>query len=90
MWATSGPRGQRVTAGLPGSGLFWTQKIPGRRAKPQLTRNNQGGMSMPVYALAGFLGGLPMGVRVVLLIILGAFALVVGGCAFFVALVNGG
>jgi hypothetical protein len=48
---------------------------------------------MPVYALAGFLGGLPMGVRVVLtilLIILGAFAPVVGGCAFFVALVNGG
>jgi hypothetical protein len=24
---TTGPRGQRVTAGWPGSGLFWTEKL---------------------------------------------------------------
>jgi hypothetical protein len=27
-WYTSGPRGQRVTAGWPGTGLFWTEKLP--------------------------------------------------------------
>ena len=34
MWYTIGPRGQRVTAGLPGSGLFVTEKIsPGPAAQ---------------------------------------------------------
>ena len=28
LWWTIGSRGQRVTAGLPGSGLFWSQRIP--------------------------------------------------------------
>lgn len=27
FWYTVGPRGRRVTAGLPGSGLFYTEKI---------------------------------------------------------------
>jgi Protein of unknown function (DUF4236) len=34
MWYTIGPRGQRVTAGRPGSGLFVTEKIsPGPAAQ---------------------------------------------------------
>jgi hypothetical protein len=27
-WRTIGPRGQRVSVGLPGTGLFWTEHIP--------------------------------------------------------------
>jgi hypothetical protein len=27
-WLTTGPRGQRATVGLPGTGLFWTEKLP--------------------------------------------------------------
>jgi hypothetical protein len=27
-WYTSGRRGQRVTAGWPGTGLFWMQQLP--------------------------------------------------------------
>jgi len=27
-WYTVGPRGQRATLGLPGTGLYWTEKIP--------------------------------------------------------------
>jgi len=26
-WYTVGPRGRRVTLGLPGSGLYWTEKV---------------------------------------------------------------
>jgi len=26
-WYTMGPRGQRATLGLPGTGLFWTEKV---------------------------------------------------------------
>ena len=33
MWYTIGPRGQRVTAGLPGSGLFVTEKRPAPRRR---------------------------------------------------------
>jgi hypothetical protein len=31
MWLTAGPRGRRATVGLPGTGLFWTEKIPPAR-----------------------------------------------------------
>jgi len=27
-WYTVGPRGQRATLGVPGTGLYWTEKIP--------------------------------------------------------------
>jgi hypothetical protein len=27
-WYTIGPRGRRVTVGLPGSGLYWTEQAP--------------------------------------------------------------
>jgi hypothetical protein len=27
-WYTVGPHGRRVTLGIPGSGLFWTEHIP--------------------------------------------------------------
>jgi Protein of unknown function (DUF4236) len=27
-WYTTGPRGRRVTAGWPGTGLFWTERLP--------------------------------------------------------------
>jgi hypothetical protein len=27
-WCTVGPRGRRVTLGLPGTGLYWTEKVP--------------------------------------------------------------
>jgi hypothetical protein len=27
-WWTVGPRGGRATVGLPGTGLFWTERIP--------------------------------------------------------------
>lgn len=27
-WYTVGPRGRRVTVGLPGSGLYWTEHYP--------------------------------------------------------------
>jgi hypothetical protein len=30
MWYTAGPRGQRATLALPGTGLFWTQRLPAR------------------------------------------------------------
>ena len=26
-WFTIGPRGRRVTVGLPGTGLFWTERL---------------------------------------------------------------
>jgi hypothetical protein len=26
-WYTVGPRGQRATLGVPGTGLFWTEKV---------------------------------------------------------------
>ena len=26
-WYTVGPRGRRVSAGLPGTGLYWTEKV---------------------------------------------------------------
>ena len=26
-WYTVGPRGQRATLGLPGTGIFWTERI---------------------------------------------------------------
>jgi hypothetical protein len=26
-WYTVGPRGQRATVGLPGTGVFWTEKV---------------------------------------------------------------
>jgi hypothetical protein len=26
-WFTAGPRGRRATVGLPGSGLFWTERV---------------------------------------------------------------
>ena len=29
-WYTAGPRGHRATLGLPGTGLFWTQRLPAR------------------------------------------------------------
>jgi hypothetical protein len=29
-WYTAGPRGQRATVGLPGTGLFWTERLPAR------------------------------------------------------------
>jgi Protein of unknown function (DUF4236) len=28
MWLTTGPRGRRVTVGLPGTGLSWTERAP--------------------------------------------------------------
>jgi hypothetical protein len=28
LWWTIGPRGQRATIGLPGSGLYWTKTYP--------------------------------------------------------------
>jgi hypothetical protein len=28
FWWTVGPRGRRATVGLPGTGLFWTERIP--------------------------------------------------------------
>jgi len=28
VWWTIGPRGGRATVGLPGTGLFWTEKVP--------------------------------------------------------------
>jgi hypothetical protein len=27
-WWTVGPRGGRATVGLPGTGLFWTERVP--------------------------------------------------------------
>jgi hypothetical protein len=30
-WYTVGPNGRRVSLGLPGSGLFWTERIPPHR-----------------------------------------------------------
>jgi hypothetical protein len=27
-WYTVGPRGRRVSLGLPGTGLYWTEKVP--------------------------------------------------------------
>jgi hypothetical protein len=27
-WWTVGPRGGRATLGVPGTGLFWTEKVP--------------------------------------------------------------
>jgi hypothetical protein len=30
-WYTIGPHGRRVTLGLPGTGLFWTERIPPHR-----------------------------------------------------------
>ena len=27
-WYTIGPRGRRATVGLPGSGVFWTERYP--------------------------------------------------------------
>ena len=27
-WYTIGPRGRRATVGLPGTGLFWTERAP--------------------------------------------------------------
>jgi len=27
-WYTVGPRGRRATLGVPGTGLYWTEKIP--------------------------------------------------------------
>ena len=36
-WLTAGPRGRRVTVGLPGTGLFWTERLPpGRVAQARL------------------------------------------------------
>jgi hypothetical protein len=32
MWYTAGPRGQRATLGLPGTGLFLTQHYPNQPA----------------------------------------------------------
>jgi hypothetical protein len=31
-WYTVGPRGRRVTARLPGTGLFWTERLPPPKA----------------------------------------------------------
>lgn len=33
-WYTSGPRGQRVTLGAPGTGLFWTERLLTPAAAP--------------------------------------------------------
>jgi hypothetical protein len=35
-WYTFSPRGQRVTVGAPGTGLFLTQQIPARRGGPHV------------------------------------------------------
>jgi hypothetical protein len=32
MWYTAGPRGQRATLGLPGTGLFWSEHYPNQPA----------------------------------------------------------
>jgi hypothetical protein len=34
LWWTVGPRGQRATVGIPGSGLFWTHQYPPMHAHP--------------------------------------------------------
>ncbi len=31
-WFTIGPRGRRATLGLPGSGIYWTERVPPARA----------------------------------------------------------
>ncbi len=35
-WITVGPRGRRVTLGLPGSGLYWTENMPPASARGSL------------------------------------------------------
>jgi hypothetical protein len=35
MWFTAGPRGRRATVGMPGTGLFWTEKIPPARTQKE-------------------------------------------------------
>jgi hypothetical protein len=81
-WATFGPQGQRATVGLPGLGLFWTEKLPPAATTRGRGPVYQGGrMRRPVYALAGALGSLPVPVRaimVIALIILGALGLLIG------------
>ena len=37
-WYTAGRRGQRVTVGAPGTGLFWTEKLEPRRTASQAGR----------------------------------------------------
>ena len=39
-WYTIGPHGRRVTVGLPGSGLFYTERsAPPRRCTPAIARH---------------------------------------------------
>jgi Protein of unknown function (DUF4236) len=81
---TIGPRGQRVTVGATGTGLFWTQWLPATATVYQ-----GGMMRSPLYALADALGTMPVPVRavmVVTLVILGAFGLLVGVEAMMAAL----
>ena len=36
-WLTSGTRGRRATVGLPGTGLFWTERLKPAAAAPNVT-----------------------------------------------------
>ena len=49
-WYTVGPRGRRATLGLPGTGLFWTERYP-PAAGPH------GGHRVAFVLLVGFVVG---------------------------------
>jgi hypothetical protein len=50
-WLTIGPRGQRVTVGAPGTGLYWTEKIP-PSAPPHAGHRSAFGLAIILLALA--------------------------------------
>ena len=49
-WYTVGPRGGRATLGLPGTGLFWTEKVP--PAAPPHARHRLAFIVLVVLAVA--------------------------------------
>jgi len=51
LWYTIGHHRRRVTVGLPGTGLYWTEKIPEHAAPPHA--GNQAAFVLALFALAG-------------------------------------
>jgi uncharacterized protein DUF4236 len=50
-WYTVGPRGRRVSLGLPGTGIYWTEKVP-PAAPPHSGHRSTFGLAVILLALA--------------------------------------
>jgi hypothetical protein len=61
MWYTAGPKGQRATLGLPGTGIFWTEHSKRGSSFPN-ENDGEGGhrlarwLEWPILIVLGVLG----------------------------------